>query len=122
MLLGHIGRQCTAGGPCSESSRYEHQMLYSFCSKQTTNRNTNMLSREGGLLKISSVFSHMRQASTLRNSGRNITLIANRMAKHLGLKGRGIELTAIKVSNECTKLETQEFDVPLRDCLGEKNK
>ncbi|XP_045117673.1 uncharacterized protein LOC123508205 [Portunus trituberculatus] len=119
LQLGHRGRQCTTGAPCSECGKYHHRMLHSFFSKPPPNINSNLLSRDGVLLMINSVYSHTRPVTTLWDPGSNMTLITNRMAKHLGLKGRSINLTVTKVGNECTKMETREYDVPLSDCYGE---
>lgn len=119
LQVGHVGRKCTIGVPCSECGKHHHRMLHSSFFKPSPNINSNLLSRDGVLLMISSVYSHTRPITTLWDSGSNITLITNRMVKKLGLKGRSITLTVTKVGNECTKLETQEYDVPLSDCHGE---
>lgn len=80
--------------------------------------NSNLLSRDGVLLMVNSVYSKAHPITTLWDSGSNMTLITNCMAKQLGLKGRSINIAVTKVGNECTRFETMEYDVPINDCQG----
>lgn len=82
-LCLQLGRNCTTGAPCSECGRRHHRMLHTSFFMPPAHTNSNLLSGDGVLLMISSVHSHTRPVTTLWDSGSNITLIANRMAKQL---------------------------------------
>lgn len=118
LQLGHMGRQCTHGVSCSECGKNHHRMLHDYFIKPQEHMNSNLLSRDGVLLMLSLVYSNARPISTLWDPGSNMTLITNRMAKQLGLKGKSICLAVTKVGNECNKFETLEYDVPLCDRHG----
>ena len=99
LRLGHVGRQCTRSVSCSECGRNHHWMLHSCLSKPEAQASSNVLSLSRTLLMISSVYSNVHPITTLWDPGSDITLISNRMAKNLGLRGRSISLEVTKVGN-----------------------
>ena len=119
LRLGHMGRQCSRKDLCGECGKGHHQILHNCFSKDQGHINSNCSSKDGVLLMISSVYSSSLPITTLWDSGSNTTLITNRMAKVLGLKGRSINLAVTKVGNDYHKFETLEYDVPLNDYLGQ---
>ncbi|KAK3894342.1 hypothetical protein Pcinc_001879 [Petrolisthes cinctipes] len=118
LRLGHVGRQCTRSVSCSECGRNHHWMIHSCLSKPEAHASSNVLSWSKALLMISSVYSNAYPITTLWDPGSDMNLITNRMAKHLGLKGRSISLEVTRVGNVCSKFETLEYNVPLNDCHG----
>ncbi|KAK3896107.1 hypothetical protein Pcinc_000205 [Petrolisthes cinctipes] len=118
LRLGHVGRQCTRSVSCSECGRNHHWMIHSCLSKPEAHASSNVLSWSKALLMISSAYSNAYPITTLWDPGSDMNLITNRMAKHLGLKGRSISLEVTRVGNVCSKFETLEYNVPLNDCHG----
>ncbi|KAK3884848.1 hypothetical protein Pcinc_010889 [Petrolisthes cinctipes] len=118
LRLRHVGRQCTRSVSCSECGRNHHWMIHSCLSKPEAHASSNVLSWSKALLMISSVYSNAYPITTLWDPGSDMNLITNRMAKHLGLKGRSISLEVTRVGNVCSKFETLEYNVPLNDCHG----
>lgn len=117
--LGHVGRQCSQNVLCGECGKGHHQIIHNCFSKEEGYVNSNLSHKEGVLLMISSVHSNSLPITTLWDPGSNTTLITNRMAKRLGLKGRSINLAVTKVGNDYHKFETLEYDVPLNDYQGQ---
>lgn len=119
LRLGHMGRQCSFKVLCGECGKGHHQIIHNCFSSEQGHINSSSSLKDGVLLMISSVYSNSLPITTLWDSGSNTTLITNRMAKILGLKGRSINLAVTKVGNDYQKFETLEYDVPLIDCQGQ---
>ncbi|XP_071519126.1 uncharacterized protein [Panulirus ornatus] len=120
LQLGHRGRrQCSQKSLCGECGRGHHQILHNCFGKEQGYINSSLSPKRGVLLIISSVYGNTRPITTLWDSGSNTSLITDRMAKFMGLKGRSINLAVTKVGNDYHKFETLEYDVPLNDFQGQ---
>ena len=70
------------------------------------------------LLNISTLNSRNQSVTVLWDSGSDISLITHSMAKKLGLKGKNINLSMIKVGNAIEHQSSKEYCVPLTDNTG----
>ncbi|XP_068229326.1 uncharacterized protein [Palaemon carinicauda] len=120
----HTARSCNVGtlcdviiegkGPCN---RNHHPLLH---SDRVENSIHKAVSEKGFavLLNISMVNSKNRPVSVLWDPGADISFITNRMAKKLGLSGKHINLSMIKVGNAVEYHSSNEYCVPLIDKSG----
>ena len=70
------------------------------------------------LLNISTLNSRNQPVTVLWDSGSDISLITHNMEKKLGLKGKNISLSMIKVGNTIEHQSSKEYCVPLTDKTG----
>ncbi|XP_068229430.1 uncharacterized protein [Palaemon carinicauda] len=120
----HTARSCNVGtlcdviiegkGPCN---RNHHPLLH---SDRVENSIHKAISEKGFavLLNISMVNSKNMPVSVLWDPGADISFITNRMAKKLGLSGKHINLSMIKVGNAVEYHSSNEYCVPLIDKSG----
>ncbi|XP_064083900.1 uncharacterized protein LOC135199676 [Macrobrachium nipponense] len=120
----HPARSCKVGtlcdviiegkGPCN---RNHHPLLH---SDRVENSIHKAISEKGFavLLNISMVNSKNMPVNVLWDPGADISFITNRMAKKLGLSGKHINLSMIKVGNAVEYHSSNEYCVPLIDKSG----
>lgn len=120
----HAARNCKAGklcgvmvdgqGPCN---RNHHSLLHSDQREGTLH---NAISGKActALLNISVIYSRDQPLNVLWDSGSDVSLITHKMAKKLGLKGKDINLSMIKVGNVVEHQSSKEYCVPLMDKTG----
>ena len=70
------------------------------------------------MVMVSSVYHNGIPITTLWDSGSDITVITHSMARKLGLTGRDIQMTIIKVGNVVETCVSKEYNTALMDRLG----
>lgn len=122
----HPARSCKVGKLCDvriegqELCNRNHHPLLHFESIEGNCHNTVGLSENAFpiLLNISTVNCGNQSVTVLWDPASDVSLITNRMAKKLGLKGNEISLSVIKVGNTIEHYESKQYCVPLTDKTG----
>ena len=72
----------------------------------------------GTLLAMGAAHCNGRPVSILYDSGSDVTLIRHQRARELGIRGRNIKMTMVKVGNVKEHFSTREYILPLQDKCG----
>lgn len=120
----HSARNCNTGklcdvmiegqGPCN---RNHHSLLHPEVREGALHNAVSGKSSTA-LLNISVVHSRNQPVNVLWDSGSDVSLITHRMAKKLGLKGKDINLSMIKVGNVIEHQSSKEYCIPLMHKTG----
>lgn len=118
----HPARNCKLGKLCDVMiegkglcNQNQHPLLH-FEQVEGTLHKT--VSKKTTLLNISTVYSMGQPVDVLWDSGSDISLITHSMANKLGLRGKCINVSMIKVGNVIEKLPSKEYCIPLTDKTG----
>ena len=125
----HIAINCNAPKKCSivqagqKCGKRHHDLLHddrnNDKNKGQNSESYNVQAREGQPVVAVNVVRCQNQAiNVMWDSGSNISLITHRAAARLGLRGKPINLSIVKVGNDTTSLTSQEYSVPLADLEG----
>ena len=120
----HPARSCKVGKVCDVviegqglCNRNHHPLLHS--DKMEVSLHSAVSGKSfTTLLNISTLNSRNQSVTVLWDSGSDISLITHSMAKKLGLKGKNINLSMIKVGNAIEHQSSKEYCVPLTDNTG----
>ncbi|XP_063603426.1 uncharacterized protein LOC134779294 [Penaeus indicus] len=113
-----VGKLCDAviegQGPCN---RNHHPLLHQ--DRIESNSHNAVMEKKGkALLNISTVHSKNLPVTVLWDPGSDTSLITYRMAKKLGLSGKDVNLSLIKVGNTTEHQSSKAYCVPLTDKNG----
>ncbi|XP_047499242.1 uncharacterized protein LOC125046242 [Penaeus chinensis] len=120
----HSARGCNVGklcdvviegqGPCN---RNHHPLLHQD-RIESSSHNAVMEKRGKALLNISTVHGKNLPITILWDPGSDTSLITHRMAKKLGLSGKDVNLSLVKVGNTIEYQSSKTYCVPLTDKNG----
>ena len=121
----HLARYCHSKQVCDimgsdnwRCDRPHHPLLHQGNINGTMFHSSVGQQRQRALLTVSAVYCRDQPINTLWDSGSNITLITNRMASRLGLKGKDVELSMTKVGNITENYSSKEYMLPIMDREG----
>lgn len=120
----HSARNCNSGKLCDVivegqgSCNWNHHSLLHPEIRKGTLHNAVSGKACTALLNVSVVYSRNQPVNVLWDSGSDVSLITHRMARKLGLKGRDISLSMVKVGNVIEHQSSKEYCVPLMDKAG----
>lgn len=122
----HLARNCTSGIQCNVKigertcSRHHNPLLHDAWNQNSSRNVYNIDGNKGkeALLAIGTANRNGRLISILYDSGSDITLIRHARARELGIKGKDITMTIIKVGNDRETFSTKEYRVQLEDKEG----
>ena len=139
---GHMSGSCLSRKPCNISeqsvtcNKYHHPMLHEAFKSNVFQPNNNVQSSgaystvvgngyntifgNGVLLPIGTVLCKNYSICTLYDSGADLSLITHRLAQHLGLNGRDIELSITKVGNTVELCQSKCYKLTLVDLYGQE--
>lgn len=120
----HLARKCIYGKSCDIKlsdrvcNRNHHPLLHDALNQIGDEFNVAICKGNGTLLAMGAAHCNGRPVSILYDSGSDVTLIRHQRARELGIRGRNIKMTMVKVGNVKEHFSTREYILPLQDKCG----